>query len=131
MTYEKKKRLVSFASEDYLETIYQLANKGEHVRSVDVATALDVSKASVNKAMNILKEAKLIEQPHYGLITLTQVGQDYAKEVLRRHTMLKRFLHEVLGVDQNVAEQEACQMEHVISDETMAKWLQYLEKILL
>jgi Mn-dependent DtxR family transcriptional regulator len=118
------------SSEDYLETILELSEQAEAVRSVDIANHLHVSKASVNKAMGILRDAGLIDQAYYGLIHLTAAGRQRAEEVLARHTMLKRFLIEILGIDQATAEIDACRMEHVISEKTRAKWLNYLKKVL-
>jgi DtxR family transcriptional regulator, Mn-dependent transcriptional regulator len=118
------------SSEDYLETILELSDQVDAVRSVDIANHLHVSKASVNKAMGILREAALIDQAYYGLIHLTAQGRQRAEEILARHTMLKRFLIEILGIDESIAEQDACRMEHVISDETRDHWLNYLRQVL-
>lgn len=118
------------SSEDYLETILELSEKTDAVRSVDIATHLGVSKASVNKAMGILREAGLIDQAFYGLIRLTDQGRNRGSEILRRHSMLKRFLVEILGIDEQVAELDACRMEHVISDTTRDQWVAYLHKVL-
>lgn len=118
------------SSEDYLETILELSEKTDAVRSVDIANHLGVSKASVNKAMGILREAGLIDQAFYGLIRLTDQGRNRGSEILRRHSMLKRFLVEILGIDEQVAELDACRMEHVISDTTRDQWVAYLHKVL-
>ncbi len=118
------------SSEDYLETILALSHTDEAVRSVDIATHLDVSKASVNKAMGILQEAGLIEHAHYGLVHLTELGIRQAADIQQRHTMIKRLLVEVLNISEETAEQDACRMEHAISPETRVKWLAYLRKVL-
>lgn len=119
---------ISPAYEDYLEAIFELRDADGSVRSVDVATKLGVSKASVNKAVKALKTAGLVEQPYYGDITLTGEGMAYGESVLGRHRLLRSFLINVLGVDPEVAEDEACQMEHAISDDTMHKWNEYLKQ---
>ena len=104
----------SMSHEDYLEAIVMLGGTTDApVRSVDVANKLGVSKASVNKAISALKEQELVVQPHYGDITLT---------VLDRHRMLFDFLTKALGIEPEVAEVEACQMEHAISDASFEKW---------
>lgn len=118
---------ISSAYEDYLEAIYELCGPSGAVRSVDVAAKLNVSKASVNKAVKALKASGLVDQPYYGDITLTEEGAAYGASVLERHHMLKKFLTDVLGVDDEVAEDEACEMEHAISDDTMARWVAYLK----
>ena len=121
---------ISTSSENYLETIYTLSKETGTVRSIDVAHKLSVSKASVNKAISILREAGMVEQELYGSITLTERGKQRAAEVYRRHCILKTFLTEVLHVDEAIAEGDACRMEHVITDATMTKWADYLEDIL-
>jgi Mn-dependent DtxR family transcriptional regulator len=118
-------RLTS-SGEDYIEAIYLLGGATGPVRSVDLATHMDVSKASVNKAVASLKERQLVEQPYYGDITLTEQGISYAQRVLKRHRTLKSFLTDVLGVDDDVAEEEACIMEHAISDDTLLRLEEHL-----
>ena len=119
---------VTESHEDYLEAIVMLGGTDvESVRPVDVANKLGVSKASVNKAVSVLKEAGMLDQPYYGDITLTKEGYDYGRRVLRRHRVLTRFLV-ALGVDESKAEKEACMIEHDISADTFAKWEAYIEK---
>lgn len=125
-----EKTKLSPSSEDYLESILELSDQHNAVRSVDIANHLHVSKASVNKAMGILRQMGLIEQAHYGLIHLTEQGRFHAKDVLQRHVMLKRFLTEILHTSEETAEQDACRMEHAISDETRGKWLNWLREVL-
>ncbi len=117
---------LSASNEDYLEAIYQLGGAGLSVRSVDLATKLDVSKASVNKAVNNLKSAGLVEQPHYGDITLTEKGLLYARGVQSRHEVLSQFLIQVLDINPETAQAEACEMEHAISDETLDRWKEFM-----
>lgn len=121
---------LSPASEDYLETIFDLSSRGEAVRSVDVAQALNVSKASVNKALGVLRKGGLIDQEPYGTITLTDAGIQRAQNVRSRHDMLKRFLIEVIGTSEDTAEDEACRIEHVISQGTVEKWDDFLRRTL-
>lgn len=109
--------------EDYIEAIYDLSLKGNgSVRSVDVAAELGFSKASVARATKNLREAGYIEQERYGEITLTDKGEAYGKRVLERHQVLRAFLIDILGVDVETANEEACEMEHTISQNTMNKW---------
>ena len=96
---------------------------------MDVATKLGVSKASVSKAISSLKAQGLLDQPFYGDITLTPEGYEYGSAVLKRHEMLTKFLVIKVGLDPKVAEKEACQMEHAISDESFEKWLSYFQLI--
>lgn len=116
--------------EDYLEAIVMLGGtQTQSVRSVDIATKMGVSKASVSKAVTSLKNAGMLDQPYYGDITLTEDGYKYGCSVLKRHEMLTRFLKEKVGLTEEVAEEEACQMEHAISDDSFVKWLAYFKKI--
>lgn len=121
---------VSMSHEDYLEAIVMLGgSQTQSVRSVDIAAKMGVSKASVSKAVTSLRNSGMLEQPYYGDITLTDDGYAYGCAVLKRHEMLTRFLTEKVGLSKQVAEEEACQMEHAISDESFQKWLAYFEKI--
>lgn len=116
------------SKEDYLERIYDLSIDDENVRSVDVARALNVSRASVNKSIGGLKEDGYIEQEHYGTITLTRKGKQIAKEVRNKHNVIRSFLINVLGVDYKTADEEACEMEHAIGKDTAKKFKAFLEK---
>lgn len=121
---------MSMSHEDYLEAIVMLGGTTEEsVRSVDIANKMGVSKASVNKAVTALKEKGLAEQPYYGDVTLTEDGFAYATAVYDRHRLLKSFLMKELGIPEERAEQEACQMEHAISDDSFEKWRSYIKKL--
>ena len=121
---------MSTSHEDYLEAMVMLGATTEaSVRSVDVATKLGVSKASVNKAMSVLKEKGLAEQPYYGDIMLTEEGYAYGTSVLERHEMLFTFLTKAIGLSEEDADREACLMEHAISDASFEKWFEFVEKL--
>ncbi len=121
---------MSMSHEDYLEAMVMLGGTTQQsVRSVDVANKLGVSKASVNKAVSVLKERGLVEQPYYGDITLTESGYEYGKSVLERHELLYAFLTKALGIPEERAYDEACQMEHAISDESMERWVSYVKNL--
>lgn len=120
---------ISKSHEDYLEAIVMLGGATSPVRAVDVASKLGVSKASVSKAISVLKEKGLADQPHYGDITLTEEGRTYGTKVLDRHEALTLFLHRAVGIDVKTAEEEACIMEHAISDESFEKWLAFIDTL--
>lgn len=105
------------SGEMYLETILVLSKKGAPVRSLDVAKQLNVSKPSVSRAMGILKNGEYIEIDDQGYITLTPEGSKIAKKIYERHIVISELLME-LGVDMKTAEEDACRIEHVISDKT-------------
>ncbi len=109
--------------ENYLEAINIFG--GTHVKSIDLAKHLDVSRASVNKAINTLIEEGLVEKELYGDISLTEEGKGLASKVLWKHNLLKKFLFEILDVSPKIANEEACGIEHSISDDTALK----LEKL--
>ena len=116
------------ANEDYIEAIVML-NGGTDapVRSVDLAKHMGVSKPSINKAVSLLKEAGLVTQEPYGDIYLTPEGLEYGLSVYKRHVTLISFLVDVLGVDAETAEDEACRIEHTISEGTFEKWCAFTE----
>lgn len=120
---------ITSSQEDYLERIYDLSLIDEHVRSIDVARALNVSRASVNKSLGGLKDEGYIEQEPYGTITLTKKGRAIAKEVRTRHNALRAFLTEVLKVDYETADIDACEMEHAISKHTADRLYAYLKDL--
>ena len=111
-----KTKRYSESLENYLETIYMFG--GNDVKSIDLANHLKVSRASVNNAINSLIEKKLVTKALYGNITLTEEGVEVSKKILDKHELLKAFLIEVLEVNPKQAEDEACGIEHVISDYT-------------
>lgn len=111
--------------EDYLETLLILNEQFGKIRCVDVAKKMKVSKPSVNKAMNVLKEKGFVLQESYGDIHFTPEGKALAEKVYQRHTTITDFLVDVLGVDPKTADTEACHIEHVISDDTFQKISDY------
>ena len=122
---------LTMSNEDYLESVYRLSlgpDAGDGVRSVDVAEQLGVSKASVNKGVAALREAGLVEQGRYGRVVLTEEGRALGAEVWRCHRMLRSFLVADLGVEPEVADREACLMEHALSRDTMRRWADYLSR---
>ena len=108
------------SGENYLETILVLTKKNGSVRSIDIAEAMQFTKASVSRAMSILKRDNYIIMHPDGSILLTKEGQKKATAVYDRHVTLTRYINEVLGVDVEIAEKDACRIEHIISPETFA-----------
>ena len=106
------------SGENYLETILMLQQQNGSVRSIDIATHMNFTKASVSRAMSILKRENYILMEADGNIILTETGLAKANAVLERHLLLTRFLRENLGVSEETAEKDACRIEHVISPET-------------
>ena len=105
------------SAENYLETILILKRRNGFVRSVDIANELEYSKPSVSVAMKNLRENGCIETAADGAITLTEKGQQIAEKMYERHTLLANWLVSI-GVPADVAAEDACRIEHVISDES-------------
>ena len=108
------------SGENYLETILVLTKKNGSVRSIDIAEAMQFTKASVSRAMSILKRDNYIIMHPDGSILLTKEGLKKATAVYDRHVTLTRFINEVLDVDVEIAEKDDCRIEHIISPETFA-----------
>jgi Mn-dependent DtxR family transcriptional regulator len=109
--------IVKESGEMYLESIYVLCSEKTSVRSIDVAEHMNYSKPSVSRAVGLLKKDGYIEVDKDGYITLTDSGKSMANKIFERHTLLTKML-ESLGVPKDVASEDACRMEHVISEET-------------
>ncbi|MGI6642965.1 MAG: metal-dependent transcriptional regulator [Bacillota bacterium] len=120
--------LLSSSIEDYLEAILALTENGEPVRVTDVAKRLGIAKPSVTEAVATLRNRGLVTQERYGRISLTPEGLMQSARIRRRHAVLRTFLTDVLGVDGDQAEIDACRIEHVVSTETMDKMVAFLEQ---
>jgi len=123
-----KKRLTK-SLEDYIEAIYFLSQEKPVVRVTDLAEEFSYSKASISRAISTLKAKNLVKHETYGTITLTPKGVTSAKEVMEKHIMLTHFLTEVIGISKEVAEKDACAIEHIASPETLEKIKKFVEKM--
>lgn len=115
------------SAEDYLESMIILKEKNGYVRSIDIAGFLGVTKPSVSVAMKRLREDGYIEMDKSGLITVTDKGMEIADKIYTRHKKLTDFFVS-LGVDPAVAEDDACRIEHDLSDETFDAICAHIEK---
>jgi DtxR family Mn-dependent transcriptional regulator len=111
---------LTMSLEDYLEAVSFLADKGE-VRVTDIASRLGVSKPSVLTALKTLEDQGFLEHKRYGTVLLTKKGAIQASEIRERHSFLTAFLRQIVGVDAETAEKDACKMEHHLSEETLKK----------
>ncbi|MCR5356007.1 MAG: metal-dependent transcriptional regulator [Lachnospiraceae bacterium] len=105
------------SGEMYLETIYVLSQKSNAVRGIDIAEHLGYSKPSVSRAVGLLKDEGLVKKDQEGYYKLTEAGEVLAKRIYERHTVLTKLLIN-LGVDEKTAAEDACRVEHYISDIT-------------
>ena len=113
------------SGEMYLETILILKEKNKNVRAIDVAEDMGFSKPSVSRGLSILNEEKCISVDEKGFITLTRKGSQIAKKIYERHVVLSDMLV-ALGVDKKTALEDACRVEHVISDKSFAAIKKYI-----
>lgn len=116
------------SGEMYLESIYVLCNKMPSVRSIDVAEYMNYSKPSVSRGVGILKKNGYISVDKNGYITLTDAGTDLALKIFERHTLLTKVLV-TLGVDEDTASEDACRIEHVISEASFNAMKNHLENM--
>ena len=133
LTFMKRKRLMEKLSqslEDYLKAIVELGGTTKQsVRPSDIARKMGVSKTSVGKALTALRAHGLVDQPYYGEATLTEDGYAYGTAILKRHRFLTTFLVKAVGLPQETAKEEACMMEHAISDESFERWIDYITSL--
>lgn len=117
------------SGEDYLETILLLDRKTGFVRSVDIASELGYSKPSISRAMTILRNNGYITVESGGRIVLTEMGREKAESVYERHTVISEFLNKVLDVNPEIASQDACRIEHIISEESYQHMKSFMKNL--
>ena len=115
------------SGENYLETILRLKSRQGNVRSIDLAVELNYSKPSISRAVGLLKTAGYLTVDENGYIELTAAGLEKANSVYEKHMIIKSFLMKVLGVNDETAENDACRIEHIISDESFGAMKNYLK----
>ena len=116
------------SAEDYIKTIYILKNKGGSVHSIDIANELGFSKASVSIAMTNLKNKGIIVMEKNGNIEFTKKGKTLAKKIFNKYSMLINFLQNIAGVDEQTAREDACRIEHCLSESTYEGIKQYMNE---
>lgn len=119
---------LTYVMENYLEAIYELSKEKNFARISDIADRLNVSKASVNSAMQTLMNNGLIVSEKYREIYLTDEGKRIAESVAKKHEIIQNFLMNVLDVDKDIADNDACAIEHVISHNSVKAMANYLKK---
>lgn len=118
---------ITKAIEDYIEAIYILEKDSSSIKSIDISKLLNVSKPAVAKITNELKQLELISKDHYGEISLTEKGRSLAIKVYEKHIEIRTFLIK-LGVSEEIAELDCCKIEHILSDETLKKIIEFNNK---
>lgn len=117
---------LSESMEDYLEAIFNLIRENGSARVTDIANSLGIAASSVNQGLKKLNDQGLIEQQKYGPIKLTKTGIQTAEKINCKHQILYLFLHKTLGVEAETADQDACSIEHALSQESFEKMVDYL-----
>ena len=117
---------LSESMEDYIEAISQLEERLKAVRVKNIAKIMKVKMPSVSSALSVLERKGLVNYEKYDYVELTQKGKKIAQAVRKRHDALKKFLTEVLGVDERSAEKDSCGMEHHISKNTINNIISYM-----
>ena len=115
------------SGEMYLETILVLTKKNQFVRAIDVGEYMGYSKPSVSRAIGLLKNGGYVTSDRDGHLSLTEEGRELAEKIYARHIILSRFL-ESIGVSKETASEDACKMEHVISDESIEAIEKFINK---
>ncbi len=123
----KEKVNLSASLEDYIEAIYHIIQEKLVARSKEIAARLDVSRASVTEALRALSKKGLINYAPYEAITLTEMGKIVAEDVIFRHEALKKFFIEVLAIDDTLAEEGACKIEHAAPPEIIGRMIKFIE----
>ncbi len=121
---------LSSKKEDYLETIYRLSGEIDTVGISDIARERGVTLPTVTAAVAGLKEKGYLNQRYYGKVTLTKSGKAKAIEIYEAHKTIKRFLQKILGLPENLAESEACKMEHDLSRETLNRLKHFIKTVI-
>lgn len=122
----KQKQLTS-SLEDYLEVISNHLKRHNKVRAIDISRELNVSRASVSEALKRLAEKGLINYGRYDIITITDEGEKEAQKVIEKHRLLQEFFKDILGLDEIEATENACKIEHVISENVLNKLNDYIK----
>ncbi|NLW58980.1 MAG: metal-dependent transcriptional regulator [Firmicutes bacterium] len=118
---------LTFSMENYLEAIYELSNGNSGVRVSDISERLGVTKPSVNNAIATLAEKGLVTTEKYKKIYLTPTGLERAKLTSQKHRIIQKFFTEVLKIDADIADQDACSIEHVISPDSVQAMQEYMQ----
>ena len=113
--------------EDYLEIIFNKLKKDNEIKAVNIAKELQISRASVSEALKKLEKKGYITYGHYGKISLTDLGTEAAEKISSKHIKLQIFFEKVLNLSQKEASENACNIEHIISDNAFEKIVQFTE----
>jgi len=130
MTYRQRKNRISSSIEEYLETIYRLEKEKGVVRVKEISSAMDVSYASTSEILKRMGELGLVNHERYGYVRLQPEGAELAEQIIKREEALFHFFHHVLSLPEDLSREDACRLEHEVSDETaerLTQWIAFLD----
>lgn len=121
------KRKISASLEDYLEAIYKIIEEKQGVKAIEISRRLGVGRSSVTEALKNLADKKLVNYGRYDVISLTPAGEEAALKVISKHNILYDFFTQILGLSSEEAHENACSVEHVISEDALQKLVSFIE----
>jgi len=119
---------VSASLEDYLEVIYEIINEKQGVKAIDISRKLGVGRSSVTDALKVLASKNLVNYGRYDVISLTKEGERLAKGVIVKHSVLYDFFVNVLNLSSDEANENACRIEHVISEKAFKSFVDFMKE---
>eukprot|EP00767_Chilomastix_cuspidata_P007621 gnl/Chilomastix_cuspidata/8362.p1 GENE.gnl/Chilomastix_cuspidata/8362~~gnl/Chilomastix_cuspidata/8362.p1 ORF type:complete len:182 (-),score=4.92 gnl/Chilomastix_cuspidata/8362:587-1132(-) len=126
-TEKKSKRPLTSSMEDYLEAIFELNKEKSFVRVKDIAKKMNVKMPTVTSMLKNLRDRELVNYEKYEFVELTKAGEKIGREMRRRHDILLKFLKEILSIEHDTADDEACKMEHTLSGSTLQRLTDFME----
>ncbi len=125
---EIKGKSISSSLEDYLEAIYEIYIEKRGVKAIDISKKLGVGRSSVTEALKTLAQKHLVNYSRYGVLSLTSAGEDAAKNVIEKHKVLYNFFKNTLNLDEHEAQENACRVEHVLSEKAFQSLMDFVNK---
>ena len=125
---EIKGKSISSSLEDYLEAIYEIYTEKRGVKAIDISKKLGVGRSSVTEALKTLAQKHLVNYSRYGVLSLTSAGEDAAKNVIEKHKVLYNFFKNKLNLDEQEAQENACRVEHVLSEKAFQSLMDFVNK---
>ena len=123
---EIKGKSISSSLEDYLEAIYEIYTEKRGVKAIDISKKLGVGRSSVTEALKTLAQKHLVNYSRYGVLSLTSAGEDAAKNVIVKHKVLYNFFKNKLNLDEQEAQENACRVEHVLSEKAFRSLIDFV-----
>lgn len=124
---EIKGKKISSSLEDYLEAIYEIYSVKQGVKAIDISKKLNVGRSSVTEALKTLAQKELVNYSRYGVLSLTQDGENEAKKVIEKHKVLYNFFKNTLNLEESEAQENACRVEHVLSENAFSAMIEFMK----